>query len=71
MYDDDGAAYTHEVDEESVEGYNKEVDGYDLINTKSEKIEITGTKTLRAPEGNRTSRKYHSNPETQRRAKLG
>ena len=51
MYDDDGAAYTYEVDEELVEGYNKEVDGYDLINTKSEKIEITGTKTWRAPEG--------------------
>ena len=51
MYDDDGAAYTYEVDEESVTGYNKEVDGYDLINTKSEKIEITGTKTWRAPEG--------------------
>ena len=51
MYDDDGAAYTYEVDEEPVAGYNKEVDGYDLINTKSEKIEITGTKTWRAPEG--------------------
>ena len=51
MYDDDGAAYTYEVDEEPVEGYNKEVDGYDLINTKSEKIEITGTKTWRVPEG--------------------
>ena len=51
MYDEDGVAYTYEVDEEPVAGYNKEVDGYDLINTKSEKIEITGTKTWRAPEG--------------------
>ena len=51
MYDDDGAAYTYEVDEEPVAGYNKEVEEYDLINTKSEKIEITGTKTWRAPEG--------------------
>ncbi len=51
MYDDDGAAYTYEVDEEPVAGYNKEVDGYDLINTKSEKIEITGTKTWRVPDG--------------------
>ena len=51
-YSDDGStAYTYTVDEESVAGYNKEVDGYDLINTKSEKIEITGTKTWRAPEG--------------------
>ena len=51
MYDEDGVAYTYEVDEEPVAGYNKEVDGYDLINTKSEKIEITGTKTWRVPEG--------------------
>ena len=52
VYSDDGStAYTYTVDEESVAGYNKEVDGYDLINTKSEKIEITGTKTWRAPEG--------------------
>ena len=51
-YSDDGStAYTYTVDEEPVAGYNKEVDGYDLINTKSEKIEITGTKTWRAPEG--------------------
>ena len=51
-YSEDGlTAYTYTVDEESVAGYNKEVDGYDLINTKSEKIEITGTKTWRAPEG--------------------
>ena len=51
-YSEDGlTAYTYTVDEESVAGYNKEVDGYDLINTKREKIEITGTKTWRAPEG--------------------
>ena len=51
-YSEDGlTAYTYTVDEEPVAGYNKEVDGYDLINTKSEKIEITGTKTWRAPEG--------------------
>ena len=51
-YSEDGlTAYTYTVDEEPVAGYNKEVDGYDLINTMSEKIEITGTKTWRAPEG--------------------
>ena len=51
-YSEDGStAYTYTVDEEPVAGYNKEVDGYDLINTKSEKIEITGTKTWRVPEG--------------------
>ena len=51
-YSEDGlTAYTYTVDEESVAGYNKEVDGYDLINTKSEKIEITGTKAWRVPEG--------------------
>ena len=51
-YSEDGrTAYTYTVDEEPVAGYNKEVDGYDLINTKSEKIEITGTKTWRVPDG--------------------
>ena len=51
MYDDDGAAYTYEVDEEPVEGYNKEVDGYDLINTITGTTSVSGTKTWRAPEG--------------------
>ena len=63
-YSEDGrTAYTYTVDEESVAGYNKEVDGYDLINTKSEKIEITGTKTWRAP-GNQLPEKHHSNPKS-------
>ena len=51
MYDDDGAAYTYEVDEEPVEGYNKEVDGYDLINTITGTTSVSGTKTWRVPEG--------------------
>ena len=51
MYDDDGAAYTYEVDEEPVAGYNKEVDGYDLINTITGTTSVSGTKTWRAPEG--------------------
>ena len=51
MYDDDGVAYTYEVDEESVTGYNKEVDGYDLINTITGTTSVSGTKTWRAPEG--------------------
>ena len=51
MYDEDGAAYTYEVDEEPVEGYNKEVDGYDLINTITGTTSVSGTKTWRVPEG--------------------
>ena len=51
MYDDDGAAYTYEVDEEPVEGYNKEVDRYDLINTITGTTSVSGSKTWRAPEG--------------------
>ena len=51
MYDDDGAAYTYEVDEEPVEGYNKEVDGYDLINIITGTTSVSGTKTWRVPEG--------------------
>ena len=51
MYDDDGAAYTYEVDEEPVAGYNKEVEEYDLINTITGTTSVSGTKTWRAPEG--------------------
>lgn len=51
MYDDDGAAYTYEVDEEPVEGYNKEVDGYDLINTITGTTSVSGSKNWRVPEG--------------------
>ena len=50
MYDDDGAAYTYEVDEEPVAGYNKEVEEYDLINTITGTTSVSGTKTWRAPE---------------------
>ena len=51
MYDNDGAAYTYEVDEEPVTGYNKEVDRYDLINTITGTTSVSGTKNWRAPEG--------------------
>ena len=51
MYDDDGAAYTYEVDEEPVAGYNKEVEEYDLINTITGTTSVSGTKTWRVPEG--------------------
>ena len=51
MYDEDGVAYTYEVDEEPLAGYNKEVDGYDLINTITGTTSVSGTKTWRAPEG--------------------
>ena len=51
MYDEDGVAYTYEVDEEPLAGYNKEVDGYDLINTITGTTSVSGTKTWRVPEG--------------------
>ena len=51
-YSEDGlTAYTYTVDEESVAGYNKEVDGYDLINTITGTTSVSGTKTWRAPDG--------------------
>ena len=51
-YSEDGlTAYTYTVDEESVAGYNKEVDGYDLINTITGTTSVSGTKTWRVPEG--------------------
>ena len=50
MYDDDGAAYTYEVDEEPVEGYITTVSGTDLINTitsvKISKVDIADGEEL-------------------------
>ena len=51
-YSDDGrTAYTYTVDEEPVAGYNKEVDGTNLINTITRTTSVSGTKTWRVPDG--------------------
>jgi uncharacterized surface anchored protein len=44
-YDTDGKAYTYTVKEQPVPGYQSEVKGYDIINTKTAKITVEGTKT--------------------------
>ena len=51
MYDDDGAAYTYEVDEEPVTGYITTIRETDLINTITGTTSVSGTKTWRVPEG--------------------
>ena len=38
-------AYKYEVKEQAVEGYQSEVKGYDITNTKVGKIKVEGTKT--------------------------
>ena len=50
-YDADGNEYTYSVDEEAVAGYNKAVDGFNITNTKSDKIDVSGSKTWNVPEG--------------------
>ena len=46
LYSPDGkTAYTYAVDEEPIEGYVKEVKGYDLVNTITGTTKIEGTKT--------------------------
>src|SRR5699024_8706703 len=43
-YDDEGVAYEYTVKEQSVPGYQSEVKGYDITNTRSEKTSIEVTK---------------------------
>ena len=51
-YSEDGkTAYTYEVDEVAVTGYNKTVEGYNITNTKSDKVNVEGKKTWNVPEG--------------------
>ena len=57
-YSEDGkAAYTYTVDEVAVTGYNKTVNGYNITNTKSDKVNVEGTKTWNVPEGTKLPEK--------------
>ncbi|MFA2690388.1 Cna B-type domain-containing protein [Bacillus mycoides] len=53
-YDADGVAYEYKVKEQAVDGYQSEVKGYDIINTKVAKLTVEGTKTWK--DGNATDR---------------
>ncbi|PEI83465.1 Cna B-type domain-containing protein, partial [Bacillus pseudomycoides] len=44
-YDADGKAYKYEVKEQPVDGYQTEVNGYDITNTKVGQTKVEGTKT--------------------------
>ncbi|PGZ98158.1 hypothetical protein COE51_12165 [Bacillus pseudomycoides] len=44
-YDADGKAYKYEVKEQPVAGYQSEVNGYDITNTKVGQTTVEGTKT--------------------------
>src|SRR5699024_9354466 len=44
-YDDNGVAYEYTVEEESVEGYETTIDGFDITNLRVGKTEVSGTKT--------------------------
>ncbi|WP_000292180.1 Cna B-type domain-containing protein, partial [Bacillus cereus] len=44
-YDANGVAYKYEVKEQAVEGYQTEVHGYDITNTKVGQTKVEGTKT--------------------------
>ncbi len=43
-YDEEGKAYEYAVKEQGVPGYQSEVDGFDITNTRSEKTSVTVTK---------------------------
>ncbi|PGD72289.1 hypothetical protein COM46_24090 [Bacillus pseudomycoides] len=44
-YDANGVAYKYEVKEQPVDGYQSEVNGYDITNTKVGQTKVEGTKT--------------------------
>ncbi|WP_142953394.1 Cna B-type domain-containing protein, partial [Bacillus toyonensis] len=44
-YDANGVAYKYEVKEQSVDGYESKVNGYDITNTKVGETKVEGTKT--------------------------
>ncbi|WP_257139104.1 Cna B-type domain-containing protein, partial [Bacillus pseudomycoides] len=41
-YDADGKAYKYEVKEQPVDGYQSEVNGYDITNTKTGQTKVEG-----------------------------
>src|SRR5699024_7438236 len=44
-FDADGKAYTYEIEEKAVEGYETSVNGFDLTNLRVGETEVSGTKT--------------------------
>ncbi|WP_206776773.1 Cna B-type domain-containing protein, partial [Bacillus cereus group sp. N18] len=44
-YDANGVAYKYEVKEQPVAGYQSDVNGYDITNTKVGETKVEGTKT--------------------------
>src|SRR5690625_6354526 len=44
-FDDEGVTYVYNVSEHDVPGYDSEVDGYEITNTRSEERDITVTKS--------------------------
>ncbi|OTY24817.1 hypothetical protein BK732_07390, partial [Bacillus thuringiensis serovar navarrensis] len=53
-YDAEGKAYKYEVKEQAVDGYQTEVKGYDITNTKVGQAKVEGTKTWK--DGNSSER---------------
>ncbi|MED1269583.1 Cna B-type domain-containing protein, partial [Bacillus mycoides] len=53
-YDANGVAYEYKVKEQAVDGYQSEVKGYDITNTKVAQTTVEGTKTWK--DGNATDR---------------
>src|SRR5690625_658942 len=44
-FDSNGKAYTYEVEEEVIEGYETEVNGLDITNLRVDETDVSGTKT--------------------------
>ncbi|MFH5835218.1 Cna B-type domain-containing protein [Proteiniclasticum sp. C24MP] len=44
-FDENGASYAYTIDEADVEGYVSTADGYDLVNTRTGTVSVSGTKT--------------------------
>src|SRR5690625_1318162 len=44
-FDADGKAYTYEIEEKAVEGYETNINGFELTNVRVGETEVTGTKT--------------------------
>ncbi|PHE54103.1 Cna B-type domain-containing protein, partial [Bacillus pseudomycoides] len=46
VYDANGVAYKYEVKEQPVDGYQSEVNGYDITNTKVGQTKVEGTENV-------------------------
>ena len=65
-YDAEGKAYKYEVKEQAVDGYQTEVHGYDITNTKVAQTTVEGTKTWKDGECDRSSENNQSGFTTKR-----